>query len=399
MPADMTADQRESVASDDSASAPLTSDAHAAAMEDYRREGTRLAYELGNRGPIRFNEDGSLADEIVEAYWRCGFYVFENVVSSEELAELRDDVAGVLDRAPRTKDDDVDAHGRPALGAEFELPTFLYARPLSDPVGGTDKNHGRHPSKMDEPAPPSDAPKHVLYMLFGNLQIMDSCLRLYGHPDLLRVAEEFNGPDFTPFNEAVFIKQPGLGASVAWHQDGITHWRSPDWDEGIHGFNFMVQLYGSSAGSGVWVLPGSHKQGKIDIKALVKASGSERIESAVPMICEPGDAFICNRQTLHGSFANTSRDRRVTINFGFHRRSSVLGVEGKLVSDPVIYDEERIHERSRLIAIAIDARRQHFAGEEPYVYQPLADEEDENRFSPETWETVVKDYNLLDLGI
>ena len=28
------------------------------------------------------------------------------------------------------------------------------------------------------------------------------------------------------------------GGAVAWHQDGVTYWESPDWDPGIHGFNF-----------------------------------------------------------------------------------------------------------------------------------------------------------------
>jgi len=239
----------------------------------------------------------------------------------------------------------------------------------------------------------------VPYMIFGTLQIMDSCLRIYGHPQLLAVAEAINGPDFVPFNEAIFIKQPRLGASVAWHQDGITHWDSPDWDQGIHGFNFMVQLYGSSAGSGVWVLPGSHKEGKLDIKAMVEATGSDRLANAVPMVCEPGDTIICNRQTLHGSFANTSPDKRVTINFGFHRRASVLGVRGGLVSEPVVYDEERIHERSRMIAVAIDARQQRFPDEPRYVYQPLVGEEEENRWNEASKKSVVLNNKLRDLGI
>ncbi len=378
---------------------PLSADAHAKAMADYILAGTRRAYELGNRGPIRFNDDGSLHADIVEAYWRCGFYVFEGVVGEEELEDLATDLESVLGRAPHEKGAEVDSKGRPALGTELAQRTFLFARPLSDPVGGTSKNSGRHPSKMAEPEPPEDAPEHVPYMVFGTLQIMDSCLRLYGHPQLLTVAEAINGPDFTPFNEAIFIKEPGLGASVAWHQDGVTHWQSPDWDQGIHGFNFMVQVYGSTAGNGVWVIPGSHKQGKLDIKAMVDANGSDRLPDAVPLVCDPGDAFMCNRQTLHGSFANTSPDRRVTVNFGFHRRSSVLGVRGGLVSEPVVYTEERIHERSRMIAIAIDARQQRFPSEPRYFYQPLAGEEDANRWNDVARQTVVRDYNLRDLGI
>ena len=40
----------------------------------------------------------------------------------------------------------------------------------------------------------------------------------------------------------------------------------------------------STAGNGVWVLPGSHKLGKVDIRKLVADSGSERIDGAVPLM-------------------------------------------------------------------------------------------------------------------
>ena len=39
---------------------------------------------------------------------------------------------------------------------------------------------------------------------------------LYGHTELLAVAQSINGIDFVPFNDAIFVKQPGLGGSVAW---------------------------------------------------------------------------------------------------------------------------------------------------------------------------------------
>ena len=127
-----------------------------------------------------------------------------------------------------------------------------------------------------------------MFLILGSLQFSDACLRVYGHPGLLGVAAAINGPDFTPFNEALWIKEPGKGASVAWHQDGTTHWDSPDWDQGIHGFNLMGQLYGCTAANGVWVVPGSHKQGRIDIKALADKAGSERLPDAVPIICAAG---------------------------------------------------------------------------------------------------------------
>ncbi|NJN50864.1 MAG: phytanoyl-CoA dioxygenase family protein [Gammaproteobacteria bacterium] len=372
---------------------------HEAAMAEYREAGTQRAMTLGNRGPIRFEADGRLAPEILDAYSRCGFYVFEGALAQAELDDIERDVADMLARAPVRKDAAVDAQGRPALGVGCKGLNLSWVKPLSDPVGGTDRVQGRHPAKMFEPTPPQDAPEHVVQLILGSLQFSPACLRLYGHPQLLAVAAAINGRDFTPFNEAVWIKQPGLGGSVAWHQDGWTHWQSPTLDEGTHGFNFMAQLYGCDAINGLWVVPGSHRIGKADIKAMVAVAGSDRLRDAVPLICAPGDVAICNRQAIHGSFANTSAKPRVTINFGFHRLASVLGVAGGGVhNEAAVYDEARIRERARVIMYGIDARRLRFPDETPYHYLPLQADADKYRFDTATM-AKLKDYNLLDLGI
>ena len=120
-------------------------------IDAYLAEGERRARELGNRGPLRFDGNGKLRQEILDAYWRTGFYVFEGVVGGEELSELKADFARVLERAPHARGADTDARGRPALGVDLERPQFQFARPLSDPAGGTAANGGRHPVKMTEP--------------------------------------------------------------------------------------------------------------------------------------------------------------------------------------------------------------------------------------------------------
>ncbi|MDH4365640.1 MAG: phytanoyl-CoA dioxygenase family protein [Acidimicrobiia bacterium] len=370
-----------------------------AAMVDYRAEGEARARALGNRGPVRYGADGKLHPDIVASYTEHGFYIFAGVLGPQELAEIEADVAAMLDRAPITKGAGLDRHGRPALGTGLQGRNVTWVRPLSDPLGGTSAAHGRHPAKMFEPRPPEGAPEWVVQLFLGSLQFSEACLRVYGHPDMLRVAEAINGPDFTPFNEAVWIKQPGLGGSVAWHQDGWTHWDSPLLDEHTHGFNFMGQLYGCNAVNGLWVLPGSHRMGKVDIKAMIDEAGSDRLPGAVPLLCDPGDVAMTSRQAVHGSFANTCSEPRVTINFGFHKRSSVLGVtSGGVHNEIAVYDEERIERRSRAIMWAIDARAQHFPHEERYVYQPFAGHEDDYRFGPDTLER-LRDYNLRDLGI
>ena len=369
------------------------------AMAQYRTEGAARAQALGNRGSLRYDDaDGRVDLSFLEEYWRCGFYVLEGVLEDAELDDLESDVADLLDGAPAAKGAVTDRHGRPALGAGCRAMTFTWSPPLSDPVGGTDANRGRHPVKMTEPKPPEGAPAEVLQLITGTLQFSDACLRLYGHPHLLEIAAAVNGDDFTPFNEAIWIKHPHLGGSVAWHQDGFTHWGSPDLDAGTHGFNFMAQLYPSTPANGVWVVPGSHRAGKVDIAALVAEAGSDRLAGAVPIVCGRGDVVMTNRQVVHGSFANTSADPRVTVQFGFHRRRSVMGAESRYLSQRVVFDAERVRERSKAIMYGIDARAQRYPWEKRFVYQPFAGEEGQYRWTPRT-KAELKDYNLLDLGI
>ena len=128
-----------------------------AAMERYRREGEERAMRLGNRGPLRFDAHGDLDPAIVDAYTRCGFYIFEGLLKDDELGDIERDVAAMIENAPITKDAKVDRYGRPALGVDCKALNISWVKPLSDPLGGTSFAHGRHPVKMNEPAPPSPA--------------------------------------------------------------------------------------------------------------------------------------------------------------------------------------------------------------------------------------------------
>lgn len=373
-------------------------------MADYLAAGEQRAHETGNRGPVRYGPDGKLHPDILSAYWEQGFYVFTDVVDAAEIAELRDDVGDVVDRAPVRTGAEVDKHGRPALGRDFAVEPYVLVAPLSDPYGGTNALGGRHQVQMDQPAPDADAPPDVVYLIFSMCQTMPAALRLYGHADLMSIAESINGPDFVPYNDAIFVKESGLGGSVAWHQDGVTHWDSPDWDMGIHGFNFQVQLFETTAANALWVVPRTHTEGRIDLRQKVASNGgSVMLPDAIPLLCQPGDATVVNRHMVHGSYANTSPDPRISITFGFHRRSSVVGVAGQLrvheQDAVVVYDEERVFKRSSVIAVAIDARAQHRPHERRYTYAPFVGLEDDFRFNGDTFDRVIRDYNLNDLAI
>ena len=347
--------------------------------ERYWAAGAERAHSLGNRGSLRFDESGQLHSEIREAYDRTGFYVFHQPIDGDELEDFDRDLEALLHRAPSDEGSRVDRSGAPAVGADGS-PAFLWAQALSDPWGGTELLNGRHPVAMDGVASSAelDPSRKSIFLILNLFEQMSSALRLSAHPKLLRVAEALNGPDFVPYNDTIFLKEPGLGAAVAWHQDGTTHWERPDWHPDIHGFNFMAQLYPTTPANALWVVPGSHREGRVDIPARVALNGgSTRLPDAVPMLCERGDVVVCNRQCLHGSFANASRDRRATFVWGFFRRDSVLGAE---VEVPATrpgqemgrrrYSEACIQSRARIVQCAIAVRKAHRPEEQPYVYRP-----------------------------
>ena len=374
---------------------------HAKSLDDYVARGKVRALALDNRGPAQFGPNGMLTTEILDAFNQHGFYVFEGLVDDKEIQTLRTQMQDLFDRAPVDKTAYLDAQGRPAFGKAFKRNPYSFARPLSDPWGGTELLGGRHPTKMAEPKPVDDAPEKTIFLMHGMCQIMEAGLRLYGHKDLLSIAASINGADFVPYNDAIFVKQPGLGGAVSWHQDGVTHWQAANWDAGIHGFNFQVQLYDCTPRNCLWVVPGTHKQGKIDIKQMVSENGgSDQLPGAIPLMCKAGDVTIVNRQALHGSFANTSPDLRVSLTFGFHRRASVLGQTGALSqTDNETYDEQRIFERSAVIPIAIDARANHYKDESRFEYQPFLKIIEKFQDTEANRAKYLMDYNLKDLSI
>jgi hypothetical protein len=368
-------------------------------MKQYLLDGQARALALPNRGPIRLTASGDIHPEILAAYSTYGFYIFENALSPEEVNDLQNDLQLMRDNFPTEMGAELDAKGRPALGSDRGGLTLQWAKPLSDPLGGTALFNGRHQVKLFEPTAHADAPKATPLYLGGSLQYSDACLRTYAHPQLLKMAAAINGEDFVPFHEGLFIKDAGLGAAVSWHQDGDTHWDNPDFHENIHGFNFMGQIFGSTAVNGVWVVPGSHKEGRINIAELIATIGTERLPDAVPIICNPGDVVINNRQLVHGSFANTGLETRVTANFGFHPRASVLNVRGAgLHAEAAVFDEAFIKHRARLIGIAIAARQQRFPDETPFNYAPIRDADDTPVWN-ETVKASLKNYHLMDLSI
>ena len=121
------------------------------AMLQYLESGQEAALRLDNRGPICFDEAGGLDPAIRNAYSRYGFYVFTDVLSKEELADIEADLGEMRKSFPTGPESLVNADGHPALGSDCKALTLVWSKPLGDPLGGTALANGRHQVKMFEP--------------------------------------------------------------------------------------------------------------------------------------------------------------------------------------------------------------------------------------------------------
>ena len=336
---------------------------------DYYKEGRQRALQLGNRGPMRFKENGRLEDDILSAYHQFGFYVCTGVLDQHEIDLLSKEFDEILENAPVSPDATTDRHGRPV-----KFPGYYTLVPIQNETNIFDKQANE---KLEFPDNPN------VGLVSHPLMMMDSALRAYGHPDILRMVASVNGDDFVPFHEAIFHKGAGHGAPTNWHQDGRTHWKADgsaietaDGNGKTHGFNLSVSFSQCTPQNCLWVVPGSHKNWRLSNGGSFP-SISERIAEAVPMMLEPGDCGMVNRSSLHGSYPNKSKERRCTLLLGFHKRDSAIGTKttnvhafkspSTTVKD-VEYSEEYVLKRARMIPLAIDARKQKYPSENAYEY-------------------------------
>ena len=333
----------------------------------YSREGYRQAMKLGNRGPVELDESGKLKQSILEAYQRTGFYVFTDVICIDEVNELDREFSEILENAPISPDSEIDHKGDAVKFPGYYRLSYT----------ATDLFSKQEPKEVKE------SEQATVGLVSHPLMMMDSALRVYGHPKILSIAAGVNGSDFVPFHEGIFHKEIGVGPATPWHQDGRTHWdddgSSFEADDGsgkTHGFNLSVSWSRCTPDNCLWVVPGSHRywllhEGGEFPKVATKLKG------AVPMMLEPGDCGMVNRSTLHGSFPNQSQEKRITMVLGFHKRDSAIGSTTTNVhafrspgqTREITYTEDYVLKRSRMIPLAIDARRQKYPDERHFQYQ------------------------------
>ncbi len=148
-----------------------------------------------------------------------------------------------------------------------------------------------------------------------NVQMYDALwATLWYEPSFLDLCRAFLGPNLALHHTKLFQKPAERGAAFPMHQD---------WGyfpvEGDRCLAAIVHVSRADAAMGcLRIVPGSHRDGRIvDAKGdgdLTELQRRHPLETATPVLCQPGDVVFFHCLTVHGSGVNTHpRDVRKTV--------------------------------------------------------------------------------------
>ncbi|GAB5449369.1 phytanoyl-CoA dioxygenase family protein [Gymnodinialimonas sp.] len=158
-------------------------------------------------------------------------------------------------------------------------------------------------------------------------------------PAILDAVESLLGPNLLVWSVELFIKEPGDGTVVSWHQD-LTYWGMGETDEEVTAW---VALSDVSVEAGCMrFIPGSHTGAIVDHKDTFSndnllSRGQEIAgvdeSAAVPGPLRPGEMSLHHGRCFHASAPNRSDDRRIgcairyvtpEVRQGLHRDYAML---------------------------------------------------------------------------
>lgn len=154
------------------------------------------------------------------------------------------------------------------------------------------------------------------------------CAEFCRHPELLRVAQDFLGPDVDLSWEQAIIKPPTTGKALGWHQDAqyaVTGNHAKHIEREIYlakkQVTCWIAITRTTVDNGtLWVVPGRHKEGLLphiwseetnDWHCQLDKSGK------LPAVLERGQALLFTQLTPHHSGPNVSDEVRMAYQIGF----------------------------------------------------------------------------------
>lgn len=158
------------------------------------------------------------------------------------------------------------------------------------------------------------AKTHLLYTW------MDGLVR---HPGILDAVESLIGPDILLYHLTCWIKEPGDGSFVSWHQDGTYFNLTP-----AEHVTAWVALSDATPESGCMrMLPGSHQGGQQDHEKgradgnLLSNGQQVALEidenKAIDIVVPSGSVSFHHTHIVHSSGPNNSDDRRIGIGISY----------------------------------------------------------------------------------
>lgn len=138
------------------------------------------------------------------------------------------------------------------------------------------------------------------------------------HPHVLDAVESLLGPDLLCWNSSFFVKEPGDGRYVSWHQDA-TYWGLSEPDV----VTAWIALSESNRANGCMrVIPGTHRhqvthQDTWAANNMLSRGQEIAVEvdeaEAVDLVLEAGQMSLHHVLLAHGSGANPSKSRRIGL--------------------------------------------------------------------------------------
>jgi ectoine hydroxylase-related dioxygenase (phytanoyl-CoA dioxygenase family) len=214
-----------------------------------------------------------------------GYCLFRDVLSSEEIGEIR-----------------------------IELDQAIANLPEKQVVhkDGEDQEVDARPEYMTEPHP-----KNQVW------------LEVCRHPRILAAVEAVLGPDLILIMSHLIVKRPEDGLPVAWHQDN-TYWHSIS---GTDVVTVWLAIDDADVSNGcMQVIPCTHdgyptmekiSTGSNDLLGLTVEVTEEMTNSAVALEMKAGSLSIHDSYVVHGSDANTSDRRRAAYTMRYANSNTV----------------------------------------------------------------------------
>jgi phytanoyl-CoA hydroxylase len=226
-----------------------------------------------------------------EDYDRVGAIVVPDVLSPQEVAELRQVTDGFVERARS-----VTTHDAIYDLEDSHTPAMPRVRRIKAP-------HLHHPAYA----------------------------ALVRHPRIVAVLQDLWGPDIRFDTAKLNMKSAGFGAAVEWHQDWAFY---PHTNDDLAAVGVMMDDMELANGP-LLIIPGSHKGPVFDHHAEGRFCGAmdptkREVDygAAVPLTGKAGSITVHHVRAVHGSAPNTSNKERRLMLFQFRAADAwpLLGV-------------------------------------------------------------------------